>query len=119
MNDVLHRPDEGRNSDDGWPPLGWRNNKSESPPTKTAATALVVIGEENLNARDVLRVALDKYEGRQVVDARKFYRKEDGTLAPTRKGLTVEVSRLLALAEMIVAALERARADGLLPAAAR
>jgi hypothetical protein len=94
-----------------------RNKKSESPSIKTTASALVVIGEESLNSRDVLRVALDEYEGRRVIDARKFYKREDGTLAPTRKGLTLSIDRLPALAELIAAALDRARRDGLLPAA--
>jgi hypothetical protein len=93
-----------------------RNTKSELPPTQAARSALVVIGEETLNSRDVLRVALDEYEGRRVVDCRKFYKREDGTLKPTRKGLTLAVERLPALAALITAALDRARADGLLPA---
>jgi Transcriptional Coactivator p15 (PC4) len=57
------------------------------------------------------------YEGRQVIDARKFYKREDGSFAPTRKGLTLSIDRLPALAELIAAALDRARADGLLPPA--
>jgi Transcriptional Coactivator p15 (PC4) len=57
------------------------------------------------------------YEGRQVIDARKFYKREDGSFAPTRNGLTLSIDRLPALAELIAAALDRARADGLLPPA--
>jgi Transcriptional Coactivator p15 (PC4) len=95
------------------------NRGTKKPPTKTTASALVVIGEESLNPRDVLRVAFDEYEGRKVIDARKFYKREDGSLAPTRKGLTLSIDRLPALAELITAALDRARADGLLPAVSR
>jgi Transcriptional Coactivator p15 (PC4) len=94
-----------------------RNRETQKSQTKTAGSALVVIGEQPLNSRDVLRVAFDEYEGRRVIDARKFYKKEDGSLAPTRKGLTLSIDRLPALAELITAALARARADGLLPAA--
>jgi hypothetical protein len=90
-----------------------------SNPKNSTETTPIVIGDVAQNARDVLPVALDEYGGHHVVDSRKFYRKEDGTLAPTRKGLALEVSRLPALAEMIAAALDRARADGLLSAAAR
>lgn len=93
-----------------------RHRETQDLPTVTAASPLLVIGEESLNSRDVLRVAFDEYEGRRVVDCRKFYRKADGTLAPTRKGLTLSIDRLPALAELIAAALDRARADDLLPA---
>jgi Transcriptional Coactivator p15 (PC4) len=91
-----------------------RNTKL--PPTQ-AASALLVIGEESLNSRDTLRVAFDEFEGRRVIDIRKFYRRQDDELRPTKKGLTLAVERLPALAELIAAALDRARADGLLPAA--
>jgi hypothetical protein len=91
-----------------------RNRETQNLPTVTAASPLLVIGEESLNSRDVLRVALDQYEGCNAVDARKFYKRE--TLKPTRKGLTLAVERLPALAALITAALDRARADGLLPA---
>jgi len=83
---------------------------------QTATSALVVIGEETLNSRDVLRVALDEFEGRRVVDVRKFYKRQDDELRPTKKGLTVAIERLPALAALITTALDRARADGLLPA---
>ena len=92
-----------------------RNTKL--PPTQAAASALLVIGEEVLNSRDTLRVAFDEFEGRRVIDIRKFYRRQDDELRPTKKGLTLAVERLPALAELIAAALDRARADGLLPAA--
>src|SRR5882757_9631251 len=94
-----------------------RNKETRPPSIAAASSPLLVIGEESLNSRDVLRVAFDEYEGRRVIDARKFYKRQDGTLAPTRKGLTLSIDRLPALAELITAALARARADGLLPAA--
>ena len=96
------------------------NITAESPPRNSnpifTASGPIVVGETALNSRDVLRATIDRYEGRVVVDVRKFYRRADGTLGPTKKGLTVEISRLPALAEMIAAALDRARADGTLPA---
>jgi hypothetical protein len=79
--------------------------------------APIVVDEAALNSRDVLRVTLGEYEGRRTIDCLKFYRREDGTLCPTPKGLTLALDRLPALAEYIAAALDRARADGLLPAA--
>jgi Transcriptional Coactivator p15 (PC4) len=88
--------------------------RNSDPKNSTEAPAIVV-GETALNLRDVLRVTLGEYEGRRTIDARKFYKREDGTLCPTPKGLTLALERLPALAEMVSAALDRARADGLLP----
>jgi Transcriptional Coactivator p15 (PC4) len=85
-----------------------------NPENSTEAPAIVV-GETALNSRDVLRVTLGEYEGRRTIDVRKFYRRGDGSLRPTPKGLTIEISRLPFLAETITAALDRARTDGLLP----
>jgi Transcriptional Coactivator p15 (PC4) len=90
-----------------------RNTKL--PPTQ-AASALLVIGEETLNSRDTLRVAFDEFEGRRVIDIRKFYRRQDDELRPTKKGLTLAVERLPVLVALLSAALDRAQADGLLPA---
>jgi hypothetical protein len=89
-----------------------RNSNPEN-----STDAPIVVGETALNSRDVLRATLGEYEGRRTIDAREFYRRDDGSLRPTPKGLTLAVDRLPALAEMISAALDRARADGLLPAA--
>ena len=93
---------------------GRARNNNPKPSTEVAP---IVVGELALNSRDWLRVTLGSYEGRQTIDCRKFYKKDDGTLCSTPKGLTLALDRLPALAEMITAALDRARADGLLPAA--
>jgi hypothetical protein len=75
----------------------------------------VVVGELALNSRDVLRVTLGEYEGRRTIDCRKFYKTDDGVLRPSPKGLTMAIDRLPALADFITDALNRARAEGLLP----
>jgi hypothetical protein len=98
------------------PTAGIARNRNHENSTEAAP---IVVGETALNSRDVLRVTLGEYEGRQTIDARKFYKRDDGTLCPTPKGLTLALDRLPALAEFITAALDRARADGLLPAVRR
>jgi hypothetical protein len=57
-----------------------------------------------------------EFKGRRVVDVRKYYAVEGAGLKPTRKGLAIEVDRLPALAALVGAALNAARAQGLLPA---
>jgi len=76
-----------------------------------------VIGVLPLNAKDRLRVALDQYGGRNIIDIRKWFEPADGgELRATAKGISLDVSRLPALAAMVNDALARARAEGLLPA---
>ena len=65
---------------------GRARNNNPKPSTEVAP---IVVGELALNSRDWLRVTLGSYEGRQTIDCRKFYKKDDGTLCPTPKGLTL------------------------------
>lgn len=84
--------------------------------TAIAQSPVTVIGLLQLNTKDRLRVALDQYEGRRIIDIRKWFEPADGgELRATSKGISLDISRLPALASMINEALQRARADGLLP----
>jgi hypothetical protein len=74
-----------------------------------------IIGETVLNSRDVLRVSIGSFQGRATIDARKFYLRDDGSLNPASKGLTLALHRLPMLADLLNDALARARADRLLP----
>lgn len=72
----------------------------------------IVIAQWDRNAREVIRVALDQYNGHDTVNVRVWYR--DGeTLKPGKTGITVGVKHLAALAEASGKALERARELGL------
>ena len=82
----------------------------------TTQSPATVVGLLQLNAKDRLRVALDEYGGRHIIDIRKWFEPADGgELRATPKGISLDISRLPALASMVNDALERARADGLLP----
>ncbi|MFL6799903.1 MAG: PC4/YdbC family ssDNA-binding protein [Xanthobacteraceae bacterium] len=76
----------------------------------------IVLGILELNSRDRLRVAIDYYGGRHVVDVRKwFQRAPGGDLDATPKGITLHIARLPALAVLVNEALARARSEGVLP----
>lgn len=72
-----------------------------------------MIAEWDRNAREVVRVALDLYNGRHTINARVWYH-HDGTLKPGKSGMTLSVKHLPALADALRAAVERARDLGLL-----
>lgn len=72
----------------------------------------LVIAEWDRNSREVIRVALDQYNGHHTVNVRVWYRDGD-QLKPGKTGITVGVKHLAALAEASGKALERAIELGL------
>jgi hypothetical protein len=84
----------------------------------TAATAAqgsrAVVATWRRNARETIQVALDRYQGREVVELRTWLTAEDGSLRPTRTGITLAIRHLPQLAEALAAALTVARERGLL-----
>jgi Transcriptional Coactivator p15 (PC4) len=78
----------------------------------------IVVAEWDRNSREVIRLSLDRYNGRDTIDLRSWWRDSDGTLKPGRGGLTLAVHHLPALADGTVDALRRARALGLVQPAA-
>jgi hypothetical protein len=73
----------------------------------------VVIAEWNRNLREVIRVALDKYNGRHTIDVRVWYY-DGATFKPGRSGMTLALSHLPAFAEAMGKALDAARKLGLM-----
>jgi hypothetical protein len=72
----------------------------------------ILVTEWSRNQREVIRVSLDTYRGREVVDARVWWRDEQGKWKPGRSGLTLSLKHLPALANGLALALRRARALG-------
>lgn len=58
--------------------------------------------------------ALREYEGRPLLDVRRYYSGKDGKLHPTKKGIAIAVGKLPELAAAINAAVAKARELGLL-----
>lgn len=59
-------------------------------------------------AKSETRVSLDTYGGRTFANLRDWYQSRDGTWKPTRRGVTINVADLPALAEAVSRAIERA-----------
>lgn len=76
-------------------------------------TAEIVIAEWAKNQRETLRIRLDSYQGRAIIDCRCWY-DDGGTLKPGRAGLTISTRHLPQLAEALVKAVEIATASGLI-----
>ncbi len=66
--------------------------------------------------REAIRVALENYNGRNLVDVRQCYLGPDGKLQLSKKGIALCVRQLPELAAALNTAVERARELGLLDA---
>jgi hypothetical protein len=67
-----------------------------------------LIAEWPRNAREVIRIRLDTFNGHDIVDLRTWFRAEDGSLRPGRAGLTLSTRHLPALADALTKALASA-----------
>jgi hypothetical protein len=72
-----------------------------------------IISEWTINSRERMRVRLDTYQGRDIIDLRRWFSTGGDEYRPGR-GLTVSVRHLPALAEALQRALADATAIGLL-----
>ena len=64
---------------------------SRSEPKPSRPNFPIIIAEGDRNAREVIRAALDQYNGRQTVNIRTWYRDGD-TLKPGKSALTLAVN---------------------------
>ncbi len=75
----------------------------------------IVIAEWPRNDREIVRIALDRFNGRFTIDLRAWWRDDSGIFRPGR-GLTIAVKHVPALANGLAEALRRARTYGLIEA---
>jgi hypothetical protein len=75
------------------------NTEAEKPPPLDDA---IIVSEFWANRRgEAVRVQIRTYEGRRVIDLRKFFTDKTGQLRPTRKGLTLALTKLPELTRAI------------------
>jgi Transcriptional Coactivator p15 (PC4) len=73
----------------------------------------IVISEWLRNGHDVIRITLDRFNGREVIDIRCWFRDGEGGLRPSRSGMTLAIRHLPLLARGLTEAHGRARVLGL------
>jgi hypothetical protein len=77
-------------------------------------TLPIVIAQWPKSVRETLRVTLDEFNGRSVIDIRTWWWTEAGELRPGRAGLTVSTRHLKALATALSDAAQTAEERGLI-----
>jgi hypothetical protein len=85
-----------------------RETKSNQKPSSADE---IEIAEWRCDGSSVIRVRLDKYRGRDLIDIRKWWVR-DGKYRPTTRGIKVDVRNLPRLVKAMKKALKRARKGG-------
>ena len=73
----------------------------------------IPISEFRRTSREVVRIALDEYQGCPIIDCRCWYG-DESELKPGRTGISLSLKHLEALAVGLTNALEEARRRGLI-----
>ena len=76
-------------------------------------TDAIVIAEWQINRRDRVRVSIEQFKGIDLINIRKWFEAEDGSLRPGKDGIALNVKHLPQLADAIVKALAETRERGL------
>ncbi len=74
-----------------------------------------VIAKFEKNSREEVRLNVEEYKGRKIINIRVYYRSETGEWRPGSQGLALSVDRYRDLAEAVLKVGEKLAADGLLP----
>lgn len=84
-------------------------------PTDTASPVRlpVIVAEWDRNAREIVRVALDQFNGRHTLNVRVWYR-DGNDLRPSKAGLTLALKHLEPLAIALNSAIRVAHETGLI-----
>ncbi len=74
----------------------------------------ITVAEWERNSREVVRVGLEHYNGRDTINVRVWYRDDDDMLKPGKTGITLALKHLPAMAAGLAAAMAKAEELGLL-----
>jgi hypothetical protein len=67
----------------------------------------IIIKEITKNSSQVVRIAIDQFKGKAIIDVRVWYR-ADGELKPSPKGITPPIAQLGELSDALADAADRA-----------
>jgi hypothetical protein len=79
-----------------------------------ADTPATVIAEWPVNSRERLRVSIEQYNRSWLFSARRWFAADDGSIQPTKRGLSIGLKHLPRIAEETARALAFAREHGLI-----
>jgi len=75
-----------------------------------------LVAQFEKNAKEEVRVSIDDFRGRKIINMRVYYRSDNGQWLPGKQGLALAVDRYRDLADAVLRVGEELQAQGLLPA---
>jgi hypothetical protein len=75
-----------------------------------------LVAQFEKNAKEEVRVSIDDFRGRKIINIRVYYRSDAGQWLPGKQGLALAVDRYRDLADAVLRLGEGLQAQGLLPA---
>lgn len=73
-----------------------------------------VIAQFEKNKKEEVRISVETFHGRQIINIRVFYKDEGGTFKPGKQGIAVSVDRYKDLAAAILELGQHLKSKGLL-----
>jgi hypothetical protein len=73
-----------------------------------------VIAQFEKNKKEEVRISVETFHGRQIINIRVFYKDDDGTFKPGKQGIAVSVERYKELAAAILELGQHLKSKGLL-----
>jgi len=77
----------------------------------------ITVAEWQLNRRECIRVSIEQFKGTWLINIRKWFDADDGTIRPSKDGIALRVKHLPQLSDAITRALATAIERGLVEAA--
>lgn len=69
----------------------------------------VVLGEFEKNSKEVFRISISEFKGRNFLDIRVWYRNADGEFAPGKKGVAIPADKFDEFKEILLRSEEKIR----------
>src|SRR5262249_19618430 len=91
-----------RQASDGRPQSAPCNELNPMDATTTPPNDSVVIATFEKNKKEEVRVSVETFHGRKLLNIRVFYKDDDGTMKPGKQGLALGVDRYKDLASAIL-----------------
>lgn len=73
-----------------------------------------LVAQFEKNAKEEVRISIDDFRGRKIINMRVFYRSDNGQWLPGKQGLALAVDRYRDLADAVLRLGEELQAQGLL-----
>jgi Transcriptional Coactivator p15 (PC4) len=74
----------------------------------------VLVSQFEKNKKEEVRVSIDTFHGRKLINIRVFYKDDDGTMKPGKQGFALSVEQYKDLAGAILELGQHLKAEGLI-----